>query len=158
MSCPKCNAPVPEGSAYCNKCGAPIATVLAPAATPLQPAHPPQLEPEGDLWRGRFSGKAHWPWWFLWFLFMPALVYLWFRVPADYKQKPYTLYIFAGAAVLPVLFILWTFVIEKLSTRYRLTNYRLFKEPGIFSRQLNEIELARVDDVSVRQNILQRIF
>jgi uncharacterized membrane protein YdbT with pleckstrin-like domain len=46
----------------------------------------------------------------------------------------------------------------KLATRYRLTNYRLFKETGILSREIIEIELFRVDDVSVRQNLLQRIF
>lgn len=158
MSCNKCGAPVPEGSAYCNKCGAPIPTVLQPAAAPMQAPHPAAQEPEQEVWRGRFSGKAQGHWWFLWFVSMPALVYLWFRVPEEYRQKPYALYVFAGAAVLPVLVILWHFLAEKLSTRYRLTNYRLFKETGILSRVHNEIELVRVDDVSVRQNVLQRIF
>lgn len=158
MSCNKCGASVPEGSAFCNRCGASIATVLAPAATPLHPPHPPALEPEQDLWRGRFSGKSQGHWWVLWFLAMPVLVYLWFRVPDDLKQKPYALWVFVAAAVLPVFLIVWTFIIEKLSTRYRLTNYRLFKETGILSREMNEVELVRVDDVSVRQNILQRIF
>jgi membrane protein YdbS with pleckstrin-like domain len=158
MSCTKCGAPVPEGSAYCNKCGAPIATVQALAATPLHPSPQGPMEPEEEVWRGRFSGKAQGHWWVLWFLAMPALVYLWFRIPEDYRKKPYALYVFAGAAVLPVLCILWTFIAEKLSTRYRLTNYRLFKVTGILSRDYNEIELVRVDDVSVRQNLIQRIF
>ena len=47
---------------------------------------------------------------------------------------------------------------RKLTTKYRLTNYRLFKETGFLSREIIEIELFRVDDVSVRQNLLQRIF
>jgi uncharacterized membrane protein YdbT with pleckstrin-like domain len=89
---------------------------------------------------------------------MPVLVYAWFRIPQEYRQKPYALWAFVAAAVIPVLLILWTWMIEKLSTRYRLTNYRLFKETGILSRVHNEIELVRVDDVSVRQNLLQRIF
>jgi len=46
----------------------------------------------------------------------------------------------------------------KVATRYRLTTHRLFKESGILSRAMNEIELVRVDDVAVRQNIIQRIF
>jgi len=49
-------------------------------------------------------------------------------------------------------------MIEKLSTRYRLTTHRIFKETGILSRDLNEIELVRVDDVAVHQNVIQRIF
>jgi len=157
MSCNKCGAAVAEGSAFCSKCGAPVSTVAAPVAVPLQ--HPPPLaEPEQELWKGRFSGKSQGHWWVLWFLSMPALVYLWFRIPTELQKKPYALWVFVAAAVLPVLFIVWSFLIEKLSTRYRLTNYRLFKETGILSREINEIELVRIDDVSVRQNILQRIF
>jgi membrane protein YdbS with pleckstrin-like domain len=154
MSCPKCNAALPDASAFCNKCGA----SLTAAPAPLQ-AHPPPLqEPEQDLWRGRFSGKAQGHWWVLWFASMPALVYLWFRIPSDYQKQPYALWGFVAAAVVPVLCILWSWMIRKLTTKYRLTNYRLFKETGLLSRQLNEVELVRVDDVSVRQNILQRIF
>ena len=94
----------------------------------------------------------------LWFLEMPALVYAWFRIPEPMRRNPYALWAFVAAAVLPVLLLLWTLIMEKLSTRYRLTNYRLFKETGFLSREINEIELVRIDDVSVRQNILQRIF
>jgi uncharacterized membrane protein YdbT with pleckstrin-like domain len=154
MSCPKCSNEVPEGSAFCNRCGASIPTVLAPAAVP----RPPQQEPEQELWKGRFSGKAQGHWWVLWFLAMPVLVYAWFRVSPEYQKKPYIFWIFVAAAVFPVLLILWTWTIEKLSTRYRLTNYRLFKSTGILSRDHNEIELVRVDDVSVHQNLIQRIF
>lgn len=154
MSCPKCSNEVPEGSAFCNRCGSSIPTVLAPAAVP----RPPAQEPEQELWKGRFSGKAQGHWWVLWFLAMPPLVYAWFRVSPEYQKKPYIFWIFVAAAVFPVLLILWTWTIEKLSTRYRLTNYRLFKSTGILSRDHNEIELVRVDDVSVHQNLIQRIF
>ena len=46
----------------------------------------------------------------------------------------------------------------KASVRYRLTTHRLFKETGVISRDVNEIELFRVDDVSVHQNVIQRLF
>ena len=153
--CPKCNAPLPEGSAFCNKCGASVAA--------LHPLQPPvanvALEPEQELWKGRFSGKSQGHWWALWFVEMPLLVFLWFRfVPIDVRNGPYARWAFVAAAVVPVLLILWNLMVEKISTRYRLTTHRLFKETGILSRSLNEIELVRVDDVAVRQNILQRIF
>jgi len=151
---------VPEGSAFCNRCGTPIATVLAPVAQPhsLTAPQAPAQEPEQDLWKGGFSGKAQGHWWFLWFLEMPVLVYLWFHLSKELREGPYARWVFVAAAVVPVLLILWTWAIERLSTRYRLTNYRLFKVTGILSRDHNEVELVRVDDVSVRQNILQRIF
>ena len=157
MFCPKCNAELPEGSAFCNKCGA---SLSAPALHPLQPPIANvALEPEQELWKGRFSGKAQGHWWVLWFLEMPALLFLWFRfVPTEVQQGPYAKWAFIAAAVVPLLLILWNLMIEKFSTRYRLTTHRLFKETGILSRELNEIELVRVDDVAVRQNIIQRIF
>jgi membrane protein YdbS with pleckstrin-like domain len=157
MLCPKCNAVLPEGSAFCNKCGASLAQ---PGLHPLQPpVANVALEPEQELWKGRFSGKSQGHWWALWFVEMPLLVFLWFRfVPTDVRNGPYARWAFVAAAVVPVLLILWSLMVEKISTRYRLTTHRLFKETGILSRSLNEIELVRVDDVAVRQNILQRIF
>lgn len=153
MSCPKCNTELPEGSAFCNKCGA----SLHPAAALAAPVDP-RTEPEQELWKGRFSGKAQGHWWVLWFLELPLLIFIWFKVPVDVRNGPYARWAFVTAAVLPVLLILWTWLVEKLSTRYRLTTHRLFKDTGIFSRHHNEIELIRVDDIAVRQNIIQRIF
>ena len=157
MSCPKCNAALPDGSAFCNKCGASLAAGAPSPSHPLTPL-PAAQEPEQDLWKGRFSGKAQGHWWFLWFVAMPGLVYLWFRIPPDLQKKPYTLWVFVAVVVLPVFCILWSGMTRKLITKYRLTNYRLFKETGFLSREIIEIELFRVDDVSVRQNLLQRIF
>jgi len=122
------------------------------------PAGDARNEPEQELWKGRFSGKAHGHWWVLWFLELPVLVVCFFKLPPDIEKGPYAKWGFAAAAVIPLLCILWSLVVEKLSTRYRLTTHRLFKETGILSRNHNEIELVRVDDVAVRQNVIQRIF
>jgi len=159
MSCPKCNADLPAGSAFCNKCGASLQPGAAPAAHPILPpgTGPALQEPEQELWKGRFSGKSQGHWWVLWFLELGVLIFLWFRFDPGQKS-PYAKWAFAAAAVVPVILILWTWMVEKLSTRYRLTTHRLFKETGIFSRALNEIELVRVDDVAVHQNLIQRIF
>jgi membrane protein YdbS with pleckstrin-like domain len=157
MSCPRCNAVLPEGSAFCNKCGA---SIPPGAAAPPAPsgASPAGMDAEQELWKGRFSAKAQGHWWVLWFLEIPALIFVWFKLSEAMRQGPYAKWVFVAAAVVPVLFILWTWMVEKLSTRYRLTTHRLFLETGIFSRELNEIELVRVDDVAVRQNVIQRIF
>ena len=74
MSCPKCNAALPDGSAFCNKCGTSVAAPApGTAATPLA-FQPAAQEPEQELWKGRYSGKAQGHWWTLWFVSMPALV------------------------------------------------------------------------------------
>jgi len=158
MLCPKCNAELPEGSAFCNKCGASLASG-PPALHPLQPPIANvALEPEQELWKGRFSGKSQGHWWVLWFLEIPLLIFAWFKLSEQMRQGPIAKWVFVAAVVVPVVLIFWSWMVEKPSTRYRLTTHRLFKETGILSRELNEIELVRVDDVAVRQNMIQRIF
>src|SRR5438876_557096 len=70
MSCPKCDAPLPEGSAFCAKCGTPVAGAARVSAAP----GPVSQEPEQELWKGRFSGKAHGHRWILWVLWVGVLV------------------------------------------------------------------------------------
>jgi len=119
---------------------------------------PPSQEPEQELWKGRFSGKAHGHRWILWVLWVGALVAAFLKFPPEGEYATWKRYGFLGAALLPLFGILVGIVVLKMSVRYRLTTHRLFKETGIFSRSMNEIELVRVDDVSVHQNIIQRIF
>ena len=154
-SCPRCKSALPEGSAFCNRCGAP-ATAAAQAPAPAAPA---AQEPEEELWKGRYSGKTLGHWWILWFLELGALGYLWFMVLSpEIRNGPIAKWVVLGAAAIPAVSLLWHVMVEKISTRYRLTTYRLFKETGIIARHLNELELLRVDDVAVRQNLVQRIF
>lgn len=130
--------------------------MAAPAVAPPAPA---ASEPEQNLWKGRFSAKSQAHLWLLWTLEVVALFYLWFFQIHESKRGDVVLRsIFAVLALLPAVWIAWQLLVAKLATRYRLTTHRLFKESGIIARSMNEIELVRVDDVSVRQNILQRIF
>jgi uncharacterized membrane protein YdbT with pleckstrin-like domain len=74
------------------------------------------------------------------------------------RGGPFAKWVVLVAAALPAFALLWSLLAEKVSTRYRLTTHRLFRERGILSRRLDEMELLRVDDVAVRQNLVQRIF
>ena len=77
----------------------------------------------------------------------------------------------AGAVVLFVM-ALWPLAIPCLvlgiialvipvlltrSVRYRIGNYRIDYERGIFSRRIDTLELWHVDDISFRQSFLNRI-
>ena len=111
---------------------------------------------EETLWKGRYSARASAHLWILWGLWLAALVTAWVMfVEVSSKALIWT---FVGAALLPGLWIGLKVAIKKLSIRYRLTNQRFFRERGILSRKLEELELIRVDDVSVAQNVIQRIF
>jgi uncharacterized membrane protein YdbT with pleckstrin-like domain len=154
-ACLKCRAELPDGSAFCNKCGA----ALAAPAEPGAPPSPPNGGPEQELWKGRYSGKADALPWILWALWCLILIYLWFGVlSAEMRGRAYVPWIVLAAAGLPAISLGWTLLVRKLSVRYRLTTYRLFRETGVLVRKFDEVELLRVDDVAVRQNLLQRIF
>ena len=43
------------------------------------------------------------------------------------------------------------------STRYRLTTQRLFAQTGLIAKHLEEVELFRVKDVTLRQGVLDRL-
>lgn len=43
-------------------------------------------------------------------------------------------------------------------TEYRITNQRLIIESGILTKRTNEMELFRIRDVSVKRNIIERMF
>ncbi|HLF94891.1 MAG TPA: PH domain-containing protein [Planctomycetota bacterium] len=151
---------LPDGSSFCNKCGAslgvPAAALSAPS--PAAPASSAANDPELELWKGRFSGRAHGHRWVLWVVWVSALVIAFLKFPPSGQYATWVRYAFLGAAFLPLVAIVWSTLILKLSIRYRLTTHRLFREMGILSRHINEVELVRVDDVAVRQNLIQRIF
>ena len=140
------NAPPPPAAA------APLLAAAAAGATAA-------TEPEEELWKGRFSAKARAHHVALWIFWAAVLAYIWLGLLTDDQQNSsFWFWVFASLSVLPVLYIVVSIMIMKLGTRYRLTTHRLFRERGIITRQMDELELIRVDDVSVRQNILQRIF
>lgn len=158
MFCPKCGASLPPESAFCNKCGAPVTSAAAPPELAMAPPAPEPNEPEEELWKGRFSGKALAHLWVLWMLELAAVGYVWFTRTGETREKLWAQLLVAVLVFVPMLYICWQYVLRKLSVRYRLTTHRLFRERGILSRHHDEIELVRVDDVAVRQNLLQRVF
>jgi uncharacterized membrane protein YdbT with pleckstrin-like domain len=156
MTCSRCGAAPPPGSAFCNRCGAALGGAPAPTA-PAPPA--PESAPEEELWKARPSLKAQAHAWILWVLEAAAVAYVWWGVLSpEMRGNPIARAVCAAAVGLPLAALLWGGLLRKASVRYRLTTHRLFREVGILFRQLNEVELVRVDDVSVRQNLLQRIF
>lgn len=149
MKCISCGAAVPEGGAFCPKCG-------TSQGLPGTPAPPPAQEPEIPVWQGRYSSFADASSWILWATYaglMAFIAFKWLTLP-----EPWMKWIYWGAVFLPAGLIGLATLIRRITVSYRLTTHRLFKEVGIISRRISEIELLRVDDLSVSQNIVQRIF
>lgn len=160
MFCRKCGEQIPDESQFCNKCGTAQkeGEGTEAKAPPLLPK-PGPAKKEEDLWKGRFSGKALGHLWFFWILEVIGVAVLyWGVLSPDLRAKAWLPYVMMAVLGIPLLYIVWTYLVRKVTVRYRLTTHRLFKETGFISRKLNEVELVRVDDVSVSQNLVQRIF
>lgn len=150
MKCVSCGSPIPEGGQFCPKCGGRQGPTGIPAPPPSAP------EPETAVWAGRYSPFADGLSWLLWAIYAAVAVYAalnWLPLTERWQK-----YVYWGAVLLPAVLIGFTSLVRRISVRYRLTTHRLFKEVGIVSRKISEIELMRVDDLSVSQNIIQRMF
>ena len=154
MQCRQCSTEIPADSPFCNRCGA--AQDAERPAQPFEPRASAAQPAEETLWAGRFAlrSEAHlWLFAGLW----GALVFgLYLRFAVDSGQPLGWLAL--ALALVPGLLQLGRSLVQRLSVRYRLTNHRLFTQRGLFARVHDEIELIRVDDVSVRQNFVQRLF
>jgi uncharacterized membrane protein YdbT with pleckstrin-like domain len=149
MKCFSCGTALPEGANFCSACGTRQGLPGAPPAAPSIP------EPEMPVWKGGYSARNDALAWVLWFLFATVAVYAvirWVNLP-----EPWMRWMYWGAVLLPAALVLAGSLFRRFSVRYRLTSHRLFKEVGILSRRTTEIELMRVDDLSVSQNVLQRM-
>ncbi|NLW82435.1 MAG: PH domain-containing protein [Desulfovibrionales bacterium] len=66
-----------------------------------------------------------------------------------------------GILLIPVfligLILLLNVWYKVVSLKYRLTTQRLFVQKGLIAKHLEELELFRVKDVTVKQGILQRL-
>jgi membrane protein YdbS with pleckstrin-like domain len=132
-------------------------------APPRQPANASRLRPgansgtaaqpiEDELWSGTYSGKAMMgPAIGLAVLTIVALIAASFFGPAGW--------IVAGGAALIVWAIFGLVILyRKMSVRYRLTTYRFFHETGLLSRTRNRIEVIDINDVTLQQGLIERMF
>lgn len=164
MNCPECNAPVDGDSRFCKHCGA---TLQEPADRVKSVATPPSINEGPDIhrdptqekpvWHGRPSWRAYAWVWVLWAaISLVLIIYIYLKTEAGGSGAwlrtwvwPVTLTAAVVLLVRQALFI--------LGTRYRITTQRLFVDRGILTRVTDQTELVRVDDVRIRQGVLDRM-
>jgi membrane protein YdbS with pleckstrin-like domain len=137
--------------------GAPPSDTTPTSPAPGQPGTKPQAGPEPgseqDLWSGRASWKS---------LLPPAslgvvlILVVTIVVQLIFHRAAVTLTVLTACAVL-LLLLLGRTTWRILSVSYRLTSQRLFVRRGILTQTVDQTELLRVDDVRVRQTIIQRM-
>jgi len=109
---------------------------------------------EKQVWQGRPAWRSFWGFWMLWLVVSAICLILSYRwVGTESWLFKTALLLVAGTAVgIFVGELLWV-----LGRRYRLTTQRLFVYRGILTRVTDQMELMRVDDVRLRQGVIDRI-
>ncbi|HZZ71880.1 MAG TPA: PH domain-containing protein [Pirellulales bacterium] len=178
MKCPVCSAEVAENALFCQQCGAKLPTHYAPASGGAAPAEPP-IAPQPTtastqfrdrlaaggvtdphdlhhvLWEGRYSIKAMAGVWVMLLLLTvgAAIVHaIWIH----YGWLGWA--IFAGTACVVWFYAFSIYLGRHWSVRYQLTTQRFFHETGVFRHTSDRIEVIAMDDITVTQGPLDRLF
>ena len=158
MLCPACSTNAPADSVYCPKCGHRMSEPAAATSTTpterLRAAGPPvSNEPERPLWHGSYSPKAMYGHWLFALVLTIVALVLCVIVP-----NPIT-WLVAGIAVPVVWLCMGAYLLYKrLSVEYSLSTQRFVLQSGILRRITNRIEVIDIDDVTVEQGFIERMF
>lgn len=182
MQCAVCGTQVVESGAFCHKCGARLEAENPASPSSDQPAvesgqaavrdqEPPAAsarerfleaanarrsaadDPEKDLWVGTYSPKDMIGTWALYGAITVVAIAVWLWLGG---------WAYWGIPAIAIL-LLWcyglgTLAYRRLSVRYRLTSKRFFHEKGILRRVTDRIEMIDMDDITVVQTIIDRMF
>lgn len=111
------------------------------------------LDREDELWRGGYSGKDMAGAWFI-----AGLVTIVALVACLIVAIPPLWMAFLGGAALLWIALLGLLAVRKLSIDYRLTSQRLVRKTGLISRKTGRVEVIDIDDITVEQGLIQRMF
>lgn len=109
---------------------------------------------EHDIWQGRPAWRAFAGSWSVWLLVCTGVLAITFLYNHGGGPLVQAVWVFVGGSAGGLFARTALFV---YGSRYRLTTERLFIHRGVLLRITDQIELIRVDDVRIRQNIIDRL-
>ncbi|MEX2091777.1 MAG: PH domain-containing protein [Pirellulales bacterium] len=163
MQCKKCSGEAPAGSVFCPACGARLDHAEEGTFADDQPGGTARLRAEGrrgsgqqppeeDIWTGTYSPKA------MYGSFLAAAVLTAIGLVGALLFSPIGWAVW-GAGISVVWGFLGVLLLyRRLTVRYRLSTYRFFHEQGLFNRIRDRVEVIRIEDVTVEQRFIERIF
>lgn len=130
---------------------------MASGAAKLSAKSPPVAPSDGtsdeqELWSGSYSAKAM----VGTFVGAAILTFLGVFVATLAGPPGWVIFLIAAALVWAGLVLLYLY--RRYTVHYRLTTYRFFHEIGLLSRVGNRVEVIDIDDVTVSQGLVERMF
>jgi membrane protein YdbS with pleckstrin-like domain len=108
--------------------------------------------PEETLWSGSYSPKAMADW-----AAVAAVLTIVGAIVAV-LTGPIGWAVFAIGAVIVWAAVGLVALYRRMTVRYQLTTFRLFHETGLLSRTRDRIEVIDIDDVTLKQGLIERMF
>ena len=166
MNCPKCNQPIDDQCRFCQHCGGPVSRQTSePEPAERLGLAPAERDPGGEdvyhdpeqerqVWEGRPAWRSQYGIWAAWALGSAMLLGAAIKWKAsDSIAVELTLLLVLGTGIA----ILVREALFVFGFRYRLTTQRLFVHRGILTRVTDQMELIRVNDVRLRQGVVDRL-
>lgn len=152
------NAPE-TGEALREATSAPGGQASASAPAPGGETHraPRRGDPDVEIWRGRYSGWAMFPTWIFLALITVGATFLGVVIS---RRVEYPLTVWS--VLLGIVALLWVYHVllylyRRYTVSYRATTYRFYSEKGLIFHSVHSMEIIDIDDMSLEQNLLERI-
>ncbi|MGQ9562977.1 MAG: PH domain-containing protein [Thermogutta sp.] len=120
---------------------------------------PRRGDPDIELWKGGYSMRAMAATWFLLGIITILVVALDVWVTQNFLKEHQAL---LWEITLGVLALVWVYFIlvglyKAATIRYRLTTYRFYHQKGLLFRTIDSMEVIDIEDLSLHQNLLERL-
>ncbi len=173
MFCNKCGAQLIEGSLFCNKCGA---TVAAAAGSTVQPTRQPSAYQQGARVNEAASSLHPIADEHVIFTVRPTLVFVlvWYAIATllvigvaalmgilssgvlKGMDGWVTFFIILGIGIAVFSIPIYKHILRRREV-YTLTNHKLDMRYGIIAKTVRHIPLAKIQDVTVKASVWQRL-
>ena len=165
VACPTCGSPKWRAADPCQVCAKrepQVIHVVTPSGTPAASNSPVSLVSgahENEIWKGNPSqllNLGHYIGWAIFLLISFVVAIAATKAIPDSSKGA----VWSAFCVLVFICALQSFlrVLKIKSTRYEIATQRVRVIRGIFSKDIQEIELFRVKDTSAHQTLFLRIF
>jgi uncharacterized membrane protein YdbT with pleckstrin-like domain len=114
------------------------------------------LEGEALIWSGRPSWRSMLAFYLTWGVFALAPIIV-FALVVGLTDQDWPIWIGAVATIALLALVVFVGWVQRLDTKYTVTDQRIMIRRGILSRTENSAHIDRVQNVTIHQSIVQRM-
>ena len=156
MVCNHCGQEIPEGSRFCNGCGTPATAVAEVARRPIARSSATDLEEEHEIFKLRPTMIFVYVRYAISSLVVLAMAALmgWLRLK-DYATDQIALLVLVATGLIAFAMPVYQHILRRREV-YTLTNHKLEMRYGLIAKNLRNIPLDKIQDVTVISSVWQR--